>query len=146
MTITEALRVEHAWFRSLFDGLESELPEMTLKELKRISGVIESLIIKHGMVETDTAFAALNHALAEKGQIEKLQLEHRELGAAFYALKQASRLKEAGNLFKAVIKACRLHFEEEEQVVFPLMEGVLPAKVLKELGCEYLLPTRKPLL
>ncbi len=134
MTIIEALTVEHGMFRSLFEQIERELPELSLAETKRLGGIIEALVHKHGEQEMDMALSALNHALAEKGHLESLHLEHAELDNALERVRGATNEREGRGLLQAGLRACREHFEEEEHTVFPALKKALPAKVLTELG------------
>ncbi len=85
----------------------------------------------------------MNHALAEKGEIDRLQLEHHELDAALRRVQAAGELAEAKRLLQLGLSASRQHFEYEERTLFPLIEKVLPGKILKELGHAWFQRQRK---
>lgn len=121
-------------FRSLFEQIERDLPKLSLAEIKRIAAIVEGMIHRHGEQERDVALAALNHVLAEKGQLEKLQLEHHELNGALQCIQSAKEAAEGRRLLEAGLQATRQHFEHEEQAIFPSIEKVLGTKVLTALG------------
>jgi hemerythrin-like domain-containing protein len=143
MTITEALIVEHGVFRALFSRIERDLQSYELAEAKHISCLVEHLLHRHGEQEKDLALTALNHALAEKGQLDRLHLEHHELDAAFKRVQGAAEPLEAQRLLQAGLIASRQHFDYEEVSLFALIERVLQRKALKELGSAWLRGCRK---
>jgi hemerythrin-like domain-containing protein len=138
MTITEALIVEHGVFRTTFAQIERDLASYTPGEAKRISALIEHLLRHHGEQEQNLALTALNHTLAEKGETDRLQLEHHELNAAFKRVQASSDGAETRRLLQAGLAASRHHFDYEETSLFPLIEKVLHRKTLKELGAVWL--------
>jgi hemerythrin-like domain-containing protein len=142
MTITEALIVEHGVFRALFARVEHDLPKFSLAEARSISALIEHILHRHGNQEQDLALTALNHTLAEKGQMDRLHLDHHELNAAFKRVQAATTPAEARRLLQAGLVASRQHFDYEEATLFPLIEKVLQRKALKELGSAWLVGCR----
>ena len=122
-------------FRALLDEIERLLPSLdSIAEVGRLSTLVESVLRQHGETETDLAYAALDHALAEKGELDRLYQDHREIDHNFKQVHSVSSLAEAKRLLKKALTATRKHFRHEEQVVFPLLELALPGETLVYLG------------
>jgi len=133
--ITDALVMEHVVFRALLDEIERLLPSLdSIAEVGRLSTLVESVLRQHGETETDLAYAALDHVLAEKGELARLYQDHREIDHNFKQVHSVSSLAEAKRLLKKALVATREHFRHEEQVVFPLLERALPGETLIDLG------------
>ena len=134
-TITTTLVTEHAIFCIVFDQIERLLPGLeSTREVKLLSTLVEGLLGKHSEAETDLAYAALDHVLAEKGKLARLRQDHKEIDNNFKLVHGASSLAEAQRLLKEALAASREHFRHEEQIVFPLLERALPGETLIELG------------
>ena len=134
-TITSTLVLEHAIYSALFDQIENVLPGLnSAGEVKALAMVVEGLLGKHAETETNLAYAALDHVLAEKGNIGRLHQEHKEIDNNFKRVHGANNPAKAQRFLKQALAASREHFRYEEQVVFPLLERVLPGKVLDDLG------------
>jgi hemerythrin-like domain-containing protein len=95
---------------------------------------VERVLRQHAETETDLAYAALDHVLAEKGELDHLYQDHREIDHNFKQGHSASSPAEAQCLLKKALAAAREHFRHEEQVVFPLLERALPGETLIDLG------------
>ena len=135
MIITEALNIEHRVFTNLFDQVEDLLPTLTtLAEVKLLATLIERSLHSHADVEQNLAFAALDHALKDKGRIDRLYEDHEEIDAALKQAQRARNLAEGRRLLKTAIGASRAHFLREEKDIFPLLEQVLQPDTLQALG------------
>ena len=127
--------MEHVVFRAVFDEIERVLPGLnSTQEVKVLSTVVERVLGQHAETETDLAYAALDHVLAEKGELDHLYQDHKEIDHNFKRVRGASSLAEAQRLLKKALAASREHFRHEERVVFPLLERALPSETLIELG------------
>jgi len=134
-SITTTLITEHAVFCAVFDQIERVLPGLiSVAEVKVLSTVVEGLLAGHADTEANLAYAALDHVLAEKGQLDRLHHDHKEIDNNFKRLHGVSNLAEAQALLKKALAASRDHFRYEERVVFPLLERVLPGEMLSDLG------------
>ena len=70
-TITETLVHEHAVYREVFDQIERVLAgSQSASEVKLLASVVEVLLTGHGETETDLAYSALDHALADRGALK----------------------------------------------------------------------------
>jgi hemerythrin-like domain-containing protein len=135
MKITDGLMAEHTMFLSVFDHVERLLPRLTTpKEVATMAGLVESLLKGHADSETNLAYLALDHALAEQGHIERMYQDHHEIDARLKAVQTARTCDEGRRLLQAALQASRDHFRAEERIVFPMIEKLLHAETLAELG------------
>jgi hypothetical protein len=103
-------------------------------EVRLLSRLVEGVLSHHADVEQNLAFAALDHALVENGQLNKLHQDHEEIDACLRDASLATELNVAVQLLKAGLKASRAHFHQEEQVVFPLFDQIFAPATLETLG------------
>jgi glycine/D-amino acid oxidase-like deaminating enzyme len=135
MKITDVLTAEHTIFLGVFDQIERVLPRLaTPFEVGTMASIVEKLLEGHGARESDLAYAALDHALAEKGHLERMHQDHREIDGRLKQVHMANTCAEARRLLNAAIAASREHFRMEERIVFPMLEEVLRPETLEELG------------
>jgi hemerythrin-like domain-containing protein len=135
MKITEALVAEHTIFLSIFDQLERALPSLTTHaEVKTMASIVEGMLEDHAKSETNLAYLALDHVLAQNGELKRMHQDHHEIDDRLRKVHTASTCAEARRLLKTAITASREHFRAEERSVFPLLEQVLQESTLTELG------------
>jgi hemerythrin-like domain-containing protein len=133
--ITNFLITEHTVFCELFDEIDRLLPEVrTLAEVRLLSRLVEGVLSRHADVEQNLAYAALDHALAEKGELNQLYQDHQEIDARFQHATLAVEFVEAVRFLRAGLKASREHFRREEETVFPLFEKLFDPAALEALG------------
>ncbi len=134
-TITKALIMEHAVFREVFDQIERVLVGApSAAEVKLLASVVEGLLGSHGETETNLAYSALDHALADRGALHRLHQDHHEIDDRFKRLQRATDAVEARHLLKRALAATREHFRREEKTVFPMLEQALQPDTLWMLG------------
>ncbi|MGB7768002.1 MAG: hemerythrin domain-containing protein [Verrucomicrobiia bacterium] len=134
-TITQALIMEHAVFCDVFEQIERVLADSTsVPEVKLLASVVEGLLCGHGETETNLAYAALDHALADRGALNRLYQDHREIDDHFKRIHRTTEPAEAQRLLKKALAATREHFRREEKSVFPLLEKTLQPDTLWTLG------------
>ena len=134
-TITQALVLEHAVFRAVFDQVERVLPTaIAAQEVRLLSTLVEGLLRQHGQTEEDLAYSALDHVLQEDGRLNRLHQDHHEIDEHFKRVHRATGLAEAQRLLTKALAASREHFRREEQIVFPFLERVLRPETLGALG------------
>jgi hemerythrin-like domain-containing protein len=145
MKITEALVAEHKTLLSVFDQIETVLPGLeTVVEIRTLASIVEGLLKEHAEAEANLAYLALDHLLAEKGQLEHMHQDHQEIDACLKRVHTASTCAAAGRLIKSAIARSREHFRGEETSVFPMLERVLREETLVDLGTCWL--ERRPQL
>jgi len=134
-TITRTLAMEHAVFRDVFAQMEKILAGApSLPEVKVLATVAEGLLRDHGEAETNLAYAALDHALADRKALHRLYQDHREIDERFRLIHRATDPAEAQRLLKKTLASTRDHFRREEKNVFPLLEQTLQPETLVTLG------------
>ena len=135
LPITQALITEHAVFTTVFNSIEHLLPGLrTVNEVKLLGELVESLLKEHGAAETDLAYVALDHALDQEGRLDKLHEDHHEVDKCLRRVQEATSLAEAQHQLRVALRFSRRHFRHEEQDVFPLLEQMLHAETLGQLG------------
>jgi hemerythrin-like domain-containing protein len=133
--ITNFLTTEHAVFCELFDEVDRLLADVrTVAEVRLLSRLVEGVLSRHAEVEQNLAYAALDHALAEKGELNQLYQDHEEIDACLHHATLATEFVEAVRFLKAGLKASREHFRREEETVFPLFEKLFDPAALEALG------------
>ena len=139
MSITEALIAEHTTFLIVFDQIERVLPDLsTLEAVKTMASLVEGLLESHAKTETNLAYLALDHVLAQNGDLKRMHQDHHEVDDQLRKVHEARTCAEARRLLKAALLASRKHFLIEERDVFPLIEKVLLKETLHELGSDWL--------
>jgi len=135
MTITQALIVEHTVFDTVFNQVVRALRKaQTAAEVKMLATLVEGVLRNHGDKEENLAYLALDHVLADKGELHSLYQEHQEIDDRWKRVQGAKDFTEARQLLKAALYAAREHFRSEERVIFPVVEQVLRRETLIELG------------
>lgn len=135
MTITEGLIAEHKVFLGLFDQIEKLLPELsTVAEVSAIARLVQGTLEGHAENETQLAYLALDHKLAETGRLDRLHMDHEELDASLLAVHKASKPAVAKKRLQVALLAMRRHFRLEEKSIFPLIDQTLNSDTLHELG------------
>ena len=134
-TIIDSLTTEHALLSELFDEIGLLLPDLrTVPEVRLLSRLVEGVLSRHADVETNLAFAALDHAQAQNGQLTRLHQDHQEIDKFLHSATVATVFPDAVKLLKAGLAASRKHFRREEQTVFPLFEKLFDVADLEALG------------
>jgi hemerythrin-like domain-containing protein len=134
-TITKALIMEHAVFRAVFDQIERVLGSTkSTPEVQVLASVVEGLLRGHAETETNLAFSALDHALADRGALNRLHQDHHEIDDQFERIHRTTDPAEAQSLLKKALAATRKHFRREEKHVFPMLEKALQPDTLGILG------------
>jgi hemerythrin-like domain-containing protein len=135
MTIIEALVAEHRIFLMLFDQMERELPAVkTVDEIVLLCRLLEAPLHDHGGAEADLAYIALDHILHQQNQLTRLHHDHQEIDVLLKRVEGIKDLPRARAKLKAALDACRAHFADEEETVFPMIEKALQPETLLILG------------
>lgn len=135
VTITEVLVAEHRVFLTLFDQVERALPGLkTMDELRPLCRLLQALLHKHGEEENDLSCVAVSHILKEHKRHARLHHDHRKLDALIKQVAVTKDIRKGRSRLRAALAACRAHFGDEEQVLFPLIERALRQDALLALG------------
>jgi hemerythrin-like domain-containing protein len=134
-TITDALVTEHSILRYVFDEINRLLPGVrTVAEVRLLARLVEGVLSHHADVEQNLAYAALDHALAEKGELKRLYQDHQEIDSHLRSAARAADFSDAVRLLQTGLQASREHFQREEQTVFPLFEKLFQPQAMEALG------------
>jgi hemerythrin-like domain-containing protein len=145
MKITEALVAEHTIFLSVFDQIERALPSLTTHaEVMTMARIVEGMLEGHAKSETNLAYLALDHVMAQNGELKRMHQDHYEIDDRLRKVHTANTCAEARRLLKAAIAASREHFRAEECSVFPLLEKALQEDTLTELGQSWMERAAEP--
>ncbi len=124
---------------TVFEQMDQLLPRLgTVAEARLLAGLAEGLLRDHGDMEKNLAYAALDHALADRGRLDRLYEEHQEIDGRLERARSARNLADARRLLRAALQAAREHFKYEEEHVFPVIERSLRRDALDELGNAWL--------
>ena len=138
-TITKILIMEHAVFCDMFDQIERILAgTKSADEVKALASVVEGLLVSHAETETNLAYSALDHALADKGSLDRLHQDHHEIDDQFQRIHRTTNPAEAQRLLKKALLATREHFQREEKIIFPVLEKTLQPDTLRSLGGKWM--------
>lgn len=130
--------MEHAVFCKVFEQIERVLSDTrSTPEVQLLASVVEGLLASHSETETDLAYAALDHVLADHGTLKQLHQDHHEIDDRFKRIQQATDPAAALRLLKKALAATREHFRREEKIVFPLLEKTLQPDTLQVLGGQW---------
>jgi hemerythrin-like domain-containing protein len=134
-TIIDSLVSEHGVLTDLFDEIKRLLPDVqTVAEVRLLVRLVEGVLSRHADAEQNLAYAALDHALAEKGQLDRLYQDHQEIDARFRRARTATDLGEAVKLLKAGLHASYDHFRREELTIFPMFKKMFDTASLELLA------------
>jgi hemerythrin-like domain-containing protein len=135
MKITELLTAEHTIYLGVFDQIEESLSSLTSPaEIRTFASIIERLLSGHAQRESQLAYLALDHVLAQNGDLDRMHQDHQEIDARLKKVHTAQTCAEARRLLEAAILSSREHFRLEEKSVFPMLERSLQRETLIELG------------
>jgi len=130
--------MEHVVYHKVFDRIEQVLDgTRSAVEVKLLASVVEGLLEEHGETETNLAYAALDHALADRGALDRLHQDHQEIDGRFQRLHHVADAAEARRLLKEALAVTRAHFRREEETVFPALERSLRPDTLAQLGQQW---------
>ena len=103
-----------------------------------MAGIVEGMLEGHAKSETNLAYLALDHVMEHNGELKRMHQDHHEIDDRLRKVHTANTCAEARRLLKTAITSSREHFRGEERSVFPLLEQVLQAETLTELGQSWL--------
>lgn len=133
--ITNFLATEHALFCELFDEIDLLLPDLrTVAEVRLLARLVEGVLSRHADVEQNLAYAALDHVLAEKGELNQLYQDHQEIDTRLQHAALAAEFEEAVQFLREGLQASREHFRREEESVFPLFARLFDPAALEAMG------------
>lgn len=134
-TITSYLITEHAVFSALFDEIEPLLAKTkSAREVNQLAKLVAGVLTHHRDIEANLAFSALDQQLAERGELDKLHRDHKEIDDHLREAQATADHAQARRQLQTAIRNTRAHFRREEEAVFPLFDRIFLPDTLKALG------------
>jgi hypothetical protein len=122
-------------FCELFDEIDHLLPDVrTVAEVRLLGRLVEAVLTQHANVEQNLAYAALDHASAEKGKFKQMYQDHEEIDECLHHARLATEFVEAVRFLRAGLASSQEHFRREEETVFPLFEKLFDPAALEALA------------
>lgn len=157
MKITDALLGEHGAFYAQFTMLEESADTATLSALQAASALLAASLIPHAQIEDEILFPALEAEIGPDGLTHVMRTEHTDIEAllqrietvrellhahddiegAFARLPAETDPAQARTMMHELLEMTRDHFSKEENMLFPMAEQMLSARVLCELGDQW---------
>lgn len=137
MKITDALLAEHAIIYTQVDRIaEAAFP--TAEEMRAAASILAAGLASHAQIEDDLLFVPLEERIGgEMGPLAVMRLEHEEIEGVLERLQEVEGPTEGRSIATRLAQLARDHFAKEEQVLFPMAEGVLDPAELERLGAEW---------
>ncbi|MGD2115971.1 MAG: hemerythrin domain-containing protein [Acidobacteriota bacterium] len=134
ITITDALRGEHAVIYRLLSHVESACDDGDLDRTRTLAGELEAALEAHARIEDELLFRDLDGVLPPQGPLAVMRAEHEQIEGLLASFPDLSDAGEACRRVRRLTAVARDHFAKEEQVLFPMAERMLPPARLRELG------------
>ena len=120
---------------------EAALPE-ALPVLQRIAQLTETQLARHARKEDEALFPALETVIGlGNGPLGVMRVEHDDIHAQAALLRSLLLSGSEAASFRAcaeeLIALLDMHFEKEEQILFPMIEQMLDADALAEVGRKF---------
>ncbi|MER6983100.1 hemerythrin domain-containing protein [Streptomyces carpinensis] len=134
--IVEELTEDHRQVRSLFDGIRSARPG-SAERLALVERAGRALV-RHATAERVHLYPAVRRFLPDgDGWVERELREHQEIEELLKALEEADPAgEEFAHLLLSLVTRVTEHVVEEEQLLFPRLQALCPADVLRDLGAK----------
>ncbi|GHJ34084.1 hemerythrin [Streptomyces hygroscopicus subsp. sporocinereus] len=132
--IIEVLTADHRKFQRLFDRIRSSAPGSD--ERKSHVEQLSISLVRHSVAERAYLYPAVRRYLPDGGiWADRLLSEQRSIEKLLNSLEaQEVKSEEFGDLLLSVVARVTEHVIEEEELLFPRLQAVCPADVLRELG------------
>ncbi|MDP6884719.1 MAG: hemerythrin domain-containing protein [Rhodospirillales bacterium] len=136
MKLTNALLGEHSAFYMLFDQVEEIVTiEGAMAQNRGAMTVLAAMVDSHANLEEELLFSALEpHLGKHEGPLAQMRAEHDNMERLLGQIEEAEDVNQATTWVEEALRAARIHFRKEEQVLFPMAEHLLGDEVLTRLG------------
>ena len=137
ITITDALRGEHAVIYRLLSHIASTCDALDLVRTQTLAGELEAALEAHAHLEEELLFAELEPLLPPQGPLTVMRAEHEEIEGLLASFPEQADPGEAHRAIQQLVVVARDHFAKEEQVLYPMSEQLLDRGRLEELGARW---------
>ncbi|MFQ5567320.1 MAG: hemerythrin domain-containing protein [Paracoccaceae bacterium] len=136
MKLTDALLGEHGAFYVLFDQIERIAAiEGPLAQIRGATTVLGAMVDSHATLEDELLFSALEpHLGTGDGPLAVMRAEHQEMARLLEQIEDAADADQIILWVEQALSAARGHFQKEEQILFPMAQGLLGDAALIRLG------------
>ena len=126
MRLTEALCGEHGVFYAQLAHLDAVVDGYDLAQVQAAVGVLAAALAGHAGIEDELLFARLEPVLgAGPGPLYVMRFEHDQVEGALTAVAEATDVASARAAVHELARVAPSHFGKEEQVLFPMAQGIL---------------------
>ncbi|MFF3906103.1 hemerythrin domain-containing protein [Streptomyces sp. NPDC001848] len=134
--IIEVLTADHRRIQRLFDRIRSSAPGSD--ERKTLVEQVGMSLVRHAVAEREHLYPAVRRFVVDGDAWADRELaEHRRIEELLSSLEaQEADSVEFGHLLLSVISRVTEHVVQEEQLLFPRLQAVCPAEVLRDLGAK----------
>ena len=138
MRLTEALCGEHAVFYAQLAHLNAVVDGYDLAQVQAATAVLAAALAGHAAIEDEMLFARLEPTLGTgAGPLVVMRYEHDQVEGALAAVAAATTVEAARAAVHALAQVAPSHFGKEEQVLFPMAQGIVGDKGLLAAGEEW---------
>ncbi|MGW3497661.1 hemerythrin domain-containing protein [Streptomyces sp. NPDC001020] len=132
--IIEVLTADHRKIQRLFDRIRSSAPGSN--ERKALVEQVSITLVRHSVAEKEYLYPAVRRFVADGDAWMDHELtEHRAIEELLDSLEaQEPDSEEFGRLLLALVTRVTRHVVKKEQLLFPRLQAMCPADVLRELG------------
>ena len=135
MKLTDALRGEHAVIYQLFEHVRETLAGSDdLHDIRGVVAVMERILLSHAQIEERLLFPNLEPHLGQRGPLEVMRAEHREIDELFDAARKETDVGALKTVVGELLDLANDHFAKEEQALFAMAQQVLDDGELTALG------------
>jgi hemerythrin-like domain-containing protein len=135
MQVIRTLLNQHRSLYTRFDELEHMLPSlMTLPQLQCQVAPLGVALQRHAVLEERVLFTALAPHLGEINPLAMMRGEHDGIDHLLAALLQLQDLRKTHAGVQFLLEVARMHCAREEQLLYPLAQGMLSSQELQQLA------------
>ncbi|MBI5833526.1 MAG: hemerythrin domain-containing protein [Armatimonadetes bacterium] len=138
MRLTEALCGEHGVFYAQLAHLDAVVDGYDLGQVQAAVGVLAAALAGHAGLEDELLFARLEPVLGTgPGPLYVMRHEHDQVEGALTTVADATVVEAARAAVHALAQVAPSHFGKEEQVLFPMAQGIVGDAGLLAAGDEW---------
>lgn len=138
MKITDAMLGEHGVLNAQISALRAKvLPSGDIDELRRAVAALEASLASHARLEEELLFPALAPHLGQAGPLEVMRREHESIDNLMQVAGSGTDPDTVRTALSALLDLAHVHFQKEEQVLFPMAQDLLDDANLTALGDEW---------
>ncbi len=138
MNLIDALAGEHGAFKALLRTVEQSAE--TGGDLAQIEGALAALAAEvawHAAFEEEFLFPVLKPLLEDDDLISKMCAQHRQIRSGLERIEDAASVQQAVDAVRKTFAIARHHFQNEEEILYPLARRIVDEETLVRLGKDW---------